>query len=199
MRKQLVAAATLLAASGMAHAEAPGHFDLFFVPSAKFDVTIPGFGSLDDDGDGFGIKGQIPVGETMVLLGEYQGVTYDDTDIDVDQLRIGLGSFGESGGGFYAEYASIDLDGSEADGIGLHLRLSGAPSDAVTVYGQIGYLMLNDDSEDISGLEILFGGALNVSGNTGVFVEMRKSMLEGADSDVEFEFTDLRAGLRIGF
>lgn len=199
MRKRLVAAAAILLASGMAHAEAPGYIDLFFVPSAKLDVTIPGFGSFDDDGDGFGIKGQIPAGETLVLLGEYQGVTYDESDIDVDQFRIGLGSFGESGSGFYAEYGSIDLDGSDADGLGLHARLSGALSDVATVYGQIGYLLLNDDTEDISGLEFLFGGALSISGNTGAFVEMRKSMLEGEDSNVEFEFTDLRAGLRIGF
>lgn len=198
MKKQLAAAAAMLVASGVAQAETPGHIDVFFVPSAKFDVTVPGF-SFDDDGDGFGLKGQIPVGESAALLAEYQGVTYDESDIDVDQLRLGIGSFGPSGSGAYIEYASIDLDGSEADGFGLHARLAGGASETATVYAQIGYLMLSDDTEDIEGLEIMFGGALTISGNTGAFVEWRKSALETSDSDVEFDFTDLRVGLRIAF
>ena len=32
----------------------------------------------------------------------------------------------------------------------------------------------------------------------GAFVDMRRSMLEGDESEVEYEFTDIRAGLRVG-
>ena len=193
MRKTLAAAAALLLSGGPAMAETPqGHLDLYYVPSSKFDITVPGVGSGEDDGDGFGVKGMAPLSEFTVLTGEYQSIGYD-AGFDVDQMRIGAGFMGEGGGGVMVEYVDVD-EGLEADGFGVHLRLGGG-----NFYGQVGYLMLDGGDEDVTGPEFALGFAADVSPNAGVFVDARRSMIEGEDSNVEVELTDIRAGVRFRF
>lgn len=192
MRKTLAATAALLL-SGGAMAEAPqGHLDLYYVPSSKFDLTVPGVGSGEDDGDGFGVKGMAPLSESTVLTGEYQSIGYD-AGFDVDQMRLGVGFMGAGGGGLMVEYVEVD-EGLEADGLGVHLRLGGG-----NFYGQLGYLMLDGGDEDVTGPEFALGFAADVSPNAGVFVDARRSMVEGEDSNVEVEITDIRAGVRFRF
>ena len=193
MRKTLAAAAAALAWCGPAAAGTPdGYLDLFYVPSAKFEITDPGLGSGEDDGDGFGVKGMAPLSEFTVLTGEYQSIGYD-AGFDIDQMRIGAGFMGARGGGVMVEYLDI-TEGIEADGFGAHLRLG---SD--NFYAQLGYLMLDGGSEDVTGPEFAVGFAADFSPTAGLFVDARRSMIEGEDSNVEVETTDIRVGVRFTF
>jgi hypothetical protein len=193
MRLRIIAATTLLLASQSAFAEPRGHVDVYYIPSADLDITIPGFGSGSDDGDGFGFKGLIPA-NNLAVTAEYQSESYDESGIDFDQLRIGVGMIGPTTSGVFVEYIDADLADAPADGFGIHGRLAGEQ-----FYAQVGYVSLDDDSETIAGPEFLVGVAIAGNESVGGFIDLRKSMLEGADSNVEYEFTDVRIGLRIKF
>jgi hypothetical protein len=170
-----------------------GYVDVFYVPSAKIEVTVPGFGSGDDDGDGFGFKG-LATFETLGITGEFQSVSYDDSGIDNEQLRLGAGLVGPTTSGVFLEYVDIELDGASADGFGLQGRLAGEH-----FHMQAGYVSIKDDYETMAGVEFLVGFAIGDPQGYGAFVDLRRSMLEGEDSEVEYEFTDIRAGLRVRF
>lgn len=136
---------------------------------------------------------------TLGFTGEYQSVGLD-SDLDIDQLRLGAGLLTEAGVGLFAEYASIDFGGSDADGFAVHARLDGNPGgQALNLYGQIGYVWLNDDFEDISGLEFSVGAAYKFAPQVSGFIDYRQTSIEGDDSDVEFEFSDVRTGVRYHF
>lgn len=195
MKKYLLLFSLLLPLN--ASAESSGFLDLYFTPSAKLDLTVPGFGNFEDDGDGFGIRGMGAISESVAFTGEYQSNTYDDFDIDVDTLRFGLGLTGKTGSGLFIEYDKMEFDGEDADGFGLHGRLASKASDTISLYGQIGYLSLKDDTEDITGLEFSLGAVFWINEKAGAFADYRRTNLEGEDSEVEFEFNDLRVGIRI--
>lgn len=184
----------LLLAPGAAMA-APGFVDIYYVPKTDLDVNIPGFGSGSDSGNGFGIRGLIPTSPTFALTGEYQGTSYDDSGIDVSQLRLGVGFIGPSTSGVFIEYNSADLDDANADGFAIHARLAGNASPTLQLYGDVGYAKLTDDSnEDFDGLEFTLGGAVALNTACSLFVDYRKTSL---DSDsLELDFTDIRAGVR---
>ena len=193
MRTRFIAAAVLALLSQPALAQTGGHVDIYYIPSADLDLEVPGFGSGSDDGDGFGFKGLVPA-DTIAITGEYQSTSYDESGIDFDQLRVGVGLIGPSTSGLFVEYIDADLDGAAADGFGLHGRLAGEQ-----FYAQIGYIELKDDFETSSGPEFLVGLAIAGNESMGGFIDLRKSMLKGDESDVEYEFTDIRIGLRIKF
>jgi hypothetical protein len=186
-----LAALALLAATP-AVAQPEGYLDLYYVPSAGIEVTVPGLGSGDDSGTGFGVKGAAPAANGMALLGEYQAASYDGGD-DLNQLRFGFGFLGEGDAGAILEYVAVE-EFVEADGLGLHLRFGGE-----RFYAQAGYLLLNDDFEGVTGPEFAFGLDFRGRGRSGLFVDVRHSVLKTEETDVEFELTDIRAGVRILF
>jgi hypothetical protein len=192
-------AALLTPCLGIARDTTAGAVDIYAVPKANLDITIPGLGSDDDDGDGFGAKTTIRFAGGFALNAEYQSVKLDEFDIDVDQTRVGLGFLTPSHSGVLVEHDSIELDGDDADGFSLHGRLAGKVAPNAQLYGDIGYLMLNDDDEDINGFEFTLGGALSFNRNIGAFVDYRITNLEGEDSEVGFDFKDLRVGARFMF
>jgi len=170
-----------------------GYVDLYFIPSSKLELTVPGFGSGSDSGSGFGVKGMVPAAENVAITAEYQSTSYDD-DVDVDQLRFGVGFTGPTGSGLFIEYIDADLFGLATDGFGLHARLaSGA------FYGQLGYLSIEDDFEKNTGIEFAVGAAFPFSDTMGGFVDLRRTAVQGEDSEIEIELTDIRAGLRVSF
>lgn len=188
-------------------AQERAHLDVYYIPSAEVEVTVPDLGGGDDDGDGFGAKVLAPlpisVRTAAVLVGEYQSSSYDDTDLDLDQMRIGGGiqSMVLQGGLFtvYGEYANFDFDDAEADGFGIHGRLAFPIADSARLFGQIGYLTLEeDDAGDLDGFEWLIGGEIDFMPNLGAFVDLRQTKLED-DFDIEYEFTDIRIGVNIRF
>ena len=197
----LAALAAPLAVPAIAQANEQGHVDAYYIPSSNLDIDGVG----DDDGDGFGVKGMVPLGSNFFLNGEYQSVTLDDSDWDIDQLRLGGGWQTPLATGtfaVYGEYANIDLDGSKADGLGVHGRLSFPIAPAVNIYGQVGYLWLEDDDNyDIDGLEFLIGASVDFTPNIGAFLDFRQSNLS-ADTgfgDQDFTFQDVRVGVRVLF
>lgn len=193
MRARIAALAALLLLSGPLAAAPRGYLDLYGVPSSEIEVSNPGLGGdADDDGTGLGVKGLAPAGGQLVLTGEYQTVDYGG-DGELNQLRAGLGLVGRRGGGVLVEYVSFD-EAVEADGLGLHLRLG-----ARNFYGQIGYLALEDDVEDATGVELAAGFAASLTRELGAFFDVRHTALEGDDSGVEHTITDLRVGLRLTF
>lgn len=196
--KTRFAAGLLALAPALAWGNA-GYLDLYYVPSAEFETAT---GS--DDGDGFGAKMLAPVGDGVLLSGEYQTSDYDDSGIESKQFRVGLAFMGGDvlRFGVLGEYVDAELElpglGKLAtDGYGLHGRLELAPSENLSLYGQGGVVKLKDDDGDrLDGPEYLVGLALALDPATGLFVEHRSTTLEDNDGD-EIEFTDLRIGLRL--
>ncbi|MBR9813839.1 hypothetical protein GYB61_08305 [bacterium] len=197
IRKFLAGGALAIMATG-AQAGEFDYFDLYFVPQSNLDVNIPGFGSGDVDGDGFGVKGRAHVGETVTLHGEFQSITLDDSDADVDQLRFGIGghSSADTGARFFGdvEYVSIDIDGTDDDGFGLHGGLSFSGQSQLSGFARLGYLLL----DETDGLEFSLGADLAFTPGFGGFIDYRAIMLED-DSSNEIDFTDLRIGVRFHF
>lgn len=176
-----------------------GFVDVYYVPSAKLDVTVPNVGSGDDDGDGFGVRGMGRVSDEVAFTGEYQSNGYDDSGLDVDQLRLGVGLIGKTTSGVFIEYVDFDFDGERADGFGLQARLAGQSSAAVGLHGQLGYVSIEDNTENLSGLEFSIGVTFRLNERAALLADFRRTELEGEDSKVELEFTDVRLGVRLGF
>lgn len=187
-----------------------GFLDLYYVPSTDLaiDYTDPdplNNASGEIDGDGFGARALLRAGEGLALTGEYQTVTYDtenptDPEAEVDRLRFGIGLVGPSTSGAFVQYHEIDFgDDFAPDGWGAHGRLAGRLSPQITAYAEAGYLFLKDDDIDFEGPEAGAGLAFTVSGTVGLFADYRLTRIEAEEfgSKLEFEFTDLRVGVRI--
>lgn len=170
----------------------------YYVPKADLEVTVDGLGSGEDDGDGFGLNTRIMVAPSLGFTGEYQSLSYDDSDGDIDQLRVGGGWFAENGFALTADFVQFDFDGDEVDGFGLHARFTGKVAQQVELFGELGYNNVEDDAGDeADGIEYLFGGAFYFNEQFSAFADYRSTSLEFDGG--EFEFTDLRVGGRLHF
>lgn len=185
----------MLAVPGMAMAD-PGFLDFHYVAKSDLDIEITGLGSGSDDGNGFGARLLMPVSPTFALTGEYQANSYDDSGLDVTNLRFGGGLVGPTTSGLILEYVSIDLDDSTADGFSIKGRLASARVGSTQVYGEIGYVTVTDDDDvDYKGVEFNVGAAFALSPVTGLILDYRKTNLDG--DDLELTFSDFRVGLRM--
>ncbi len=193
----------LLLCLGPAAAYAAGSVDVYYVDTKlKAEVSGGGLsGSGSVDGDGYGVRAELPVTQNIALVGEYQKTSYDDTDGDLKQLRFGAGWFNETGSGLIVQYVKFDLDGSKADGPGVYGRLAGELTKSVRAYGQLGYHFLDDDGEDLKGLEYGVGLLLGTPGGLGGFIDYRITNLDEDVNGIEgkTDFKDLRLGITIGF
>lgn len=199
MRKILIAA---MLASGPALAQAAGsEIDLYYM-SSGIEVDVDGFGSGDDDGDGFGVKGQFALSGPLFLTGEYQSASYDDSNLDANQLRGGIGYmftnpkapiawFGQ------AELINLEFDDGSSDesdtGFGIHAGGLFKAADTITLTGRLGYV----DVDGSSGLEFLIGASMQFTPKVGGFVDYRMSDFD--DDDVTTTLDDLRLGVRLLF
>lgn len=186
-----------LAAWGQGH----GSVDVYVVPAGELDLHVHGFGTLADEGLGFGIKGLAMVAPTFAITGELQRVDYDFARAAVLQWRVGAGYVDETGSGAFLEYISEDTEyvtGSDADGVGLQLRLARA-AEGMGLVAQLGYLVMEDDFDDLRGVEVLLGAWLRLGRNVTGFFDVRRSAQNGVDSEFEAEFTDIRLGTRFEF
>jgi hypothetical protein len=135
----------------------------------------------------------------------------DGVDLDYTEWRLGAGlPFYRQGSltlfglleyintELEASYTTTDGDGnvssnqllSEQDGVGAHAGLLFNPTAAWSLYGQVGYLKL----DDVDGVEYLAGTALQVHRYGGLFAEYRSSDLEG-DGGARVELTPWRMGI----
>lgn len=205
------AAWPLLLAPALAQAAAPPPaqvFDVYYLAQSKLEVESGG-DSGDIDGDGFGVRVQLPLSASgFRLSGEYQTATLDDDggEIDVDQWRAGAGwlSPGALRLGVMAEYVALDMkikpDGFSAveakpDGYGLHGRVEYDALPQLQLYGQVGYVKVEEGGDSSDGLEYLVGAAFSINSWFGLFADYRATDLK--DGSDELKFDDLRVGLRL--
>lgn len=202
MNKTLIAA--LLAAAPfttMAAAKSGGHVDVYY-NDAELEATVPGVGSGDDDGDGFGIRGAARFSEQAFVYGEYQKNEYDDSDLEIQLIRAGLGFLfsADRNMELYAkgELVNVDSDaGGESDdetGFGVHGGIAFLPMPALRLFGEIGYI----DIDDASGPEYTIGAAYSFTEQLAVVADYRVTDLED-ENDVELELSDLQLGVRFNF
>lgn len=179
-----------------AQAQSAGAVDLYYVGNAGIEVNSA-FVAGENDGDGFGAKGIFKVADGVALSGEYQSVSYDDTDGELDQTRLGIGFVGESMSGIFIGFDQFDFDGDEVDGFSVRARLAGDVAPGFQLYGDVGYGLLETDDEDVDALEFTIGAVFSLNPQAGIFVDYRVTNLEGQDTGAEIDLDDLRVGLRL--
>lgn len=148
-------------------------------------------GDFDDDGTGFGIRGWGTVAPNWFVHGEYQTVGLDDSNLDVDQIRLG-GGYAMDTWIVKAEFIDTGSDLDQA-GFGLHGGLHGG-SGNVGFFGTVGYLT-TDDSD---GIELNIGGSFAFNRDMSVVVDYR-TYLGSFDPDGDLTLSDLRVGLAYSF
>ena len=159
-----------------------------------------GPGTFKDDGDGFGVKGRALVADQVFLHGEYQSVEYD-SNLELDQLRAGLGLFSPLNASTNlvgkVEYINADLDAGpgsdDENGFGVHGGVEIGLSREISLVGTVGYV----DIGDFNGPEFLIGGRLQPNPNISVFADYRVTQL--SDSGADLDFDDLRLGVGFHF
>ena len=174
------------------------HVDAYYV-STDFETA-----GGEDDGSGFGLSGAFRVGDQAVIDAEYQSAETDDFDIEIDQLRLGLGLHSvesTSGMTFYGqvEYLQFELaapgvGSDDEDGFGLHGGVLIAATEQLRFKGELGYLTL----DDVDGLEYTFGATFDITPQFGLFADYRLSALEDDDND-ETDLTDVKLGVSMLF
>lgn len=189
MKRNLIAAVAACAFAAPAIAQGNNYVDGFFALS---EIE-------NEDGNGFGLKGEFQVHDKLFLNGEFQTVDYDD-NFDVDQIRLG-GTIGPGAGskneGIFGRVEYVNLDfgsGSDQDGIGGHVGYALPLSKEFRLHGQVGYLML----DDVDGPELLVGATYQVAPNIALFGDYRASFLE-ADGGGDLDVSDIRLGARFLF
>lgn len=184
----------------------PIGIDAYYIPQTRVEVKDAFTGASDhDDGDGFGARLTVPIGPTGLRFnGEYQASSLKDSDLDVDQLRLGATWMtpGPVRIGAVGEYIKLTLDGhsagkSEPDGYGVHGRVEIDLPPMLSFYGQAGYVNL-DDNGTVDGFEYTIGGLVQLNRQFGVFADYRESDLEDEDGN-KFNLGDARVGVRFLF
>jgi hypothetical protein len=146
---------------------------------------------FDDDGTGFGLRGWASVNGPFFVHGEYQTVTLDDTDLDIDQLRLG-GGYAMDMWLVKAEYIDFGSDLDQA-GFGVHGGLH-TMSDQVGFYGTVGYLT----TDDTDGIELNAGVSFAFNPQFSGVLDYR-TYLGSVDPNGDITVGDLRVGVAYNF
>lgn len=203
--KKLIAAFSLICLSSAAAAEFPvGKAGVRLSPVMDVEVSIPGVGSADGDGNAFGFYGEL--GGDMVfgyLDHQMSDLDIEDVDADLDETRFGIGLRGSNNTGTLEarveRYDSeLEIDDEEGDDDGLAMHVGGALplNGSAALYGSFGFISL-DDSD---GNEFRLGARGNMSETVELYGEYRFLELEedganGAETDLD----DFRIGLNLLF
>lgn len=180
-----------------------GHVDGFAVAQTRRD-RLAGVVRSDEEGAGSGARGLLRFGRHLAVSGEYTLRDFDDTDVSFDEMRVGLGLMLDSTAGdtlgLFAEYNALNSDkAGDLDGYSAHARLSRQPFGWFGWYGDLGYLILQDEARrEFSGSDFSLGVLFSI-GRFGVFADVRRLQLYGRDSNAQLAFTDVRAGVRLNF
>jgi len=217
--KKTLIAAVIVATPALASAASdisfnPSYFDLYYLPSAKIKASTDfGLGTVTakDEGDGYGVKTHIGLGQNFFLAGEYQANDYspeqndnEEFERDLNIYRFGAGMFIPETPFFVeGEYIGIDIGGNDStnadededrNGYGVHAGVSSTFGERVTLNAKVGYV----DVDDLDGFEYLVGGAFNFTQHLGVFADYRGSDLKGSN-DNKLELNEFRTGVRFAF
>lgn len=197
MKGKLLVATLFLPATALAQdlGQLQGTVDAFYLPHPNLEVRqrTPAI-SADAYGDGYGAKALLHLNDWLMATGEYESVTYDLPDSDRTDYRLGVGVGYPSGSGLLGEFVSTEL----GDGFGVHARAAGMMGERLALYGQAGYVQVEDE-ERFGGFEFTVGGAYGILDMLGILVDYRLTNLEGSVSQRELKFRDLRVGVRYTF
>ena len=178
------------------------YVDAFYVPTTAYTQKVPGALGTTERGDGMGGRGMYRVFKWLAVTGEYEWRRLEDIDEEITETSVGLGAtlHNNSGdiGGIFVEYDKFDSDLAELDGFSAHARLMRQPNEWFNFYGDIGYLMLQDDAEDHHGTEFTIGMGFG-SGTVKLFADWHFIDLEGKDSGTRTQVGDARVGARLSF
>lgn len=195
MRLARLAALCALGLSANAFATSLDSLDLYL---ARGEIEAAPAAGGETDVEGFGAKFRGSVGDDFFFSGEYQQLGSDDDALgDYREWRVGLGTplTRISSATFYGllEYLHAELDDTEFedDGAALHLGVLFSPARRLSLYGQVGYLQL-DDSE---GPEYLVGAAFQLKRWGGLFAEYRDTELELDEGGGDAGVSGFRAGI----
>lgn len=198
MKGKVLVATLFLPASALAQdaGALQGTLDAFYLPNANVELRQRSTGtSVDEGGTGYGVKGFAHLNDYLMGTAEYLSASYDEIDdADRTDYRVGVGYGGASGSGVFAEFVSTEL----GDGFGTHLRGAGMFGERLALYGQAGYVQVEDEDR-FGGFEFTVGGAYSVLEMLGIFADYRLTNLEGRESQAELKFRDLRVGVRYAF
>ncbi len=209
MLRKLALLLALSAPTLPAAAAAEGFVDGYYIPTSQIKGRVGG-NEAKVTGDGFGAHVMFPVASVFLITGEYQRNSYDEAtfaglsdsiDVTTDQYRVGFGAQStpdEFRGTVYGEYIKLKVkDGDDADGFGLHARVTYGPMDPLRLFAEIGYVRVEEDGETLDGPEFLFGAAWSFTKQFAGFVDYRISRYDGnGGSDSGSRFYDLRTGVR---
>jgi hypothetical protein len=178
------------------------YVDAYYVPTTALTLKAPGALGATERGDGMGGRGMFRVFHWLAVTGEYQQRQFDDVDDDLTETSGGIGftAHTDAGdlGGIFFEYDKFDSDGLELDGYSAHVRLSRQPNGWFSFYGDLGFLMLQDDVEDHEGAEFTIGLTAGTR-MFRVFADWHFVDLEGETSGTRSQFGDARVGARFTF
>ena len=176
--------------------------DALYTPSSTLIAKVPGALSDHEYGTGYDVRALYRWKRWLAFSGEYGQDSFDDINIDLKQTRLGVGLTTDNSSndmiGLFAEYDKIESDLDSLDGYSGHLRLSREPLSWFRFYIDLGYLMLDGDTEKANGFEFNAGGIFMID-QFGIVVDFRRSTLDGQDSGESFSVADARAGVRYSF
>lgn len=149
-----------------------------------------------DDGTGFGVRGWFGFGGPFAHF-EYQAVTLDASNRDVNELRVGGGVSGGINRQVQlfgkAEYVDLGSD-IELDGFGVHGGVEFIVSPQVRLAASVGYLMLSGRVDDADGIELDLNALFKFNRRVGGFVGYRNWMGTYDKAGTDIEVGDLRVG-----
>ncbi len=156
-------------------------------------------GGAQDDGMGFGVRGWAVISNPWFVHGEYQTSSLDDSNTDIDQLRIGGGLAGEIQPGMMwlakGEYISVGNDfADDQTGFGVHGGMMFHPSQQFGLFGTLGYLT----TSDTDGLEFNIGGSFSFTRALAAFIDYRTYM-GSVDPSGDLDVSDLHIGVALMF
>lgn len=201
---QTVAAAAV-AFAGTCGASPTGHFSNVGVAfnQCNFEITVPGFGSGDEDCDGFTISGSGLVNDSIFFVAELTKVETDEADFEIEQKKFGVGGKTKLTGGRADVYGRLTFQkveltipgvgSADDDGLGFAGGLSFNARHDINLFAE--YEFLSYDESDGGDLKI--GIALDVS-QFSITGDYRILSLED-DDDIEYELAGFRIGARVNF
>lgn len=213
MKKFLLATATaIFCVPAIAASEPTGSGVDFFAGKADLEFS-DSEGSFEPEGSEFGLRGRIVAPNGFLATASYEAMKTDamGIDTDLDELHFGAGfrrNFGAGAVGVEAHYVKYELEFSadgesisgETDGFGIYGHLSGRVSDSVTLYTNLGYVSVEDDSgSEGTGYDVTAGISATVAKNVSLFGEYRRIQLDADEDDVEISADNLRVGVTVGF
>jgi hypothetical protein len=164
-----------------------------YVTQTKLDEG----GGFDDSGTGFGVRGWMSLNGPFFVHLEYQSTDLDKLNGTIDELRMGGGFVGQlNPGAMWLVKAEYIDTGSDADqsGFGVHGGVMFSASDAVGLFGTLGYIT----TDDTDGLEYDIGAKFNFTREVSGVLDYRAYM-GSVDPSGDFDLSDLRFGVSYNF